>query len=210
MDNQTTLPQERERIFWNELLKIHDMNLRLFVIDVLKEIPEYFFHIPASSTGKYHPQYALGEGGLVRHTKAAVGIALDLFNIEPDAFDKREQDCIIAALILHDGMKNGPAELSGESDSSTRSYTKTEHPILMANLIYEIAKRKGLDATIGVSSFPDVIVEIMNLIQTHMGRWTLDYKTKAKVLSEPSTKAQKLVHLADYLASRKHLQYIFD
>ena len=45
-------------------------------IKILVELlPDYFFEIPASSTGKYHPSYALGDGGLVRHVKVAVRIA---------------------------------------------------------------------------------------------------------------------------------------
>ena len=38
-------------------------------------LPDYFFRVAASSTGKYHPAFSLGEGGLLRHTKAAVRIA---------------------------------------------------------------------------------------------------------------------------------------
>ena len=45
------------------------------LIDLL---PDYFFEVPASSTGKYHPSYALGDGGLVRHVKAAVRIGHEL------------------------------------------------------------------------------------------------------------------------------------
>ena len=43
-------------------------------------IPDYFFEVAASSTGKYHPKFSLGDGGLLRHTKAAVRIAYELLN----------------------------------------------------------------------------------------------------------------------------------
>lgn len=56
-------------IFENELNLIKNVDLRKLVELSLQSAPDYFFTIPASSTGKYHPQYALGEGGLVRHTK---------------------------------------------------------------------------------------------------------------------------------------------
>ena len=42
-------------------------------------LPDYFFTIKASSTGKYHPKFANTISGLVKHTKAAVRIAYDLF-----------------------------------------------------------------------------------------------------------------------------------
>ena len=41
---------------------------------MIKTIPEYWYHVGASSTGKYHPEYSLGEGGLMRHTVALVRI----------------------------------------------------------------------------------------------------------------------------------------
>ena len=45
-------------------------------------LPDYFFTIPASSTGKYHPQFASTKHGLVKHTKVAVRIAYELLNNE--------------------------------------------------------------------------------------------------------------------------------
>ena len=55
--------------------------------------------------------YVLGEGGVVYHTKAAVAIVKDLLGIE--MYDRRytlqERDIILAAVILHDGMKHGAA-----------------------------------------------------------------------------------------------------
>ena len=50
-----------------ELNYIKDANIKLFASKVVEILPSYFFTIAASSTGKYHPQYALGEGGLLRH-----------------------------------------------------------------------------------------------------------------------------------------------
>ena len=29
-------------------------------------LPDYFFLVPASSTGKYHPEFSLGSGGIGR------------------------------------------------------------------------------------------------------------------------------------------------
>ena len=47
---------------------------------LIELLPNYFFEVPASSTGKYHPEFALGDGGLIRHTKVAVRIAYELLN----------------------------------------------------------------------------------------------------------------------------------
>ena len=61
--------------FEEELQLIKDDGIRDLVVEVLKTVKDDFFHAPASSTGKYHPDYALGDGGLYRHTRAAVKIA---------------------------------------------------------------------------------------------------------------------------------------
>ena len=67
--------------FFEELNYIKDENIKKSTEVMISKIPDYFFKIEAASTGKYHPEYACGEGGLVRHTKAVVRIAVELFNI---------------------------------------------------------------------------------------------------------------------------------
>ena len=69
-------------ILQKEIDLIQDEEVREFVIKFLHNVPEYFWTVPASSSGKYHPQYALGEGGLARHVKATVKIALSLLSLE--------------------------------------------------------------------------------------------------------------------------------
>ena len=61
------------------MLKKND-DIKKSVAILIEMLPDYFFHEAASSTGKYHPKYALGDGGLLRHTKAAVRIAYELLN----------------------------------------------------------------------------------------------------------------------------------
>ena len=65
-----------------EIELIKDEELKKFAKYCMDKVPEYFFHVAASSTGKYHPAYTLGEGGLVRHVKAAVKIADCLLSLE--------------------------------------------------------------------------------------------------------------------------------
>ena len=67
-------------VFKTELNYIKDSEIREKAIKAINLLPDYFFEVPASSTGKYHPTFSQGEGGLVRHTKAAVNIANELLN----------------------------------------------------------------------------------------------------------------------------------
>ncbi|MFW6002195.1 MAG: HD domain-containing protein [archaeon] len=162
---------------------IIDNRIRKWVKQFLLErIPDYIWTCPASSTGKYHPEYALGEGGLIRHKRAAVQIALSLFEAESlHNFTQLEKDMIIAALILHDGKKNG------ETGKDWNAYKR--HGQILAGEIQEECEKGSIRW------------QIAELIRTHMGHWSNP---------APETELQKFVHLCDYLASRKFLEVNFD
>ena len=165
-------------------------NLKIMV-DLL---PNYFFSVPASSTGKYHPEFSLGDGGLVRHTKFAVRIAHELYSDEAitGKFNDNEKDLMIFALILHDGLKSGLIK---------EEYTKVDHPILVSNYIKE--NKDKLTLTDNEIEF------ICNVIESHMGPWNKDYKGN-EVLPKPVNKYQRFVHMCDFLASRKFLNTKFN
>ena len=114
-------------IFKKELSYIVNEDVRESLAIMLDKVPDYFFNIPAASTGKYHPAYAQGDGGLVRHTKAAVRMAYELFGIYK--FPQQTKDLIIMALILHDGVKSGMEH---------SRYTKFDHPLLVSKLLISI------------------------------------------------------------------------
>lgn len=176
-----------EMFHW-ELSQIKNQEILGFAEQSLESLPEYFFSVAASSTGKYHPSYALGEGGLVRHTKAAVRFAIELFGNESvQNFTDDEKDIIITALILHDGCKHG---LNGSK------YTVSEHPLEVIKYLKEKVEQV---------KFSD---QIYSAISSHMGQWNYDYKTKKVILPKPIEKIQRFVHMCDYLASRKCFEVI--
>lgn len=162
--------------------------LRYFV-DI---VPKYFWHVQASSTGKYHPEYALGEEGLLRHTCAAVRIAASIINLDQYSgiFDDIDKDNIIVALMLHDTFKHGE-----EKDGKYNPYSIHEHPLLAADKV-----REHLD--------DEHKYAIANCIASHMGEWTESNRSHY-VLPKPKTLEEQMVHLCDYLASRKFLEFKF-
>lgn len=155
-------------------------------------VPNYFWHVQASSTGKYHPQYALGEEGLLRHTCAAVRIAVAIINLDQynGIFDDVDKDNIIVALMLHDTFKHGE-----EKDGKYNPYSIHEHPLLAAEKVSE-----RLD--------DEHKCVIANCIASHMGEWTESNRSHY-VLPKPKTLEEQMVHLCDYLASRKFLEFKF-
>lgn len=185
---------KKVEVFENELNYIKNERLRTSAGVLIEKLPNYFFEIPASSTGKYHPEYALGHGGLVRHTKAAVLIANDLLNINNTIggyFTDIEKDLIIIALIIHDGLKSGYEK---------SQYTSVDHPLLISNFVSEHEETLQLEK--------EEINKLKSMLETHMGQWTTDYKGN-EILAKPETNLQKFVHMCDYLASRKYLNVPF-
>lgn len=181
-------------VFNKEYMYIKNVKYRENLKKLVALLPDYFFEVAASSTGKYHPGFSLGEGGLVRHTKAAVRIAYELYNTESvtGKFTDDEKDLMLVGLLLHDGLKHG----KGKSE-----YTVFEHPIVVCDFIRENKDKLTLSAS--------EIDFITNVIETHMGPWTTDYKGN-EILEKPSNRYQKFVHMCDFLASRKFLDIKFD
>ena len=185
---------DRLEMFIEELEYIKDKSYKKALLNIINMLPEYFFHEAASSTGKYHPDYALGEGGLLRHSKAAMRIGYELL-VNPSIGDKytsREKDLMLMSLLVHDGLKRG---------INAEKYTRFDHPIIMADFIVDNYKEIGLSKE-DAKFMGDVI-------KTHMGPWTTDYNGN-EILEKPKTKYQNFVHMCDYLASRKCLLVPFD
>ena len=171
-------------------------DMKKFFKVIVKAAPPYFWEVGASSTGKYHPSYALGDGGLVRHTCAVVRFLNHAFEIEcMNTFTSRERDILRIAGAAHDMLKSGTQE-----DYEHNKYTKHEHPILAANMIREFGKK----------CLSEEEVELMaTTMESHMGAWNVSNRSPI-VLPVPKTKYQILLHMADYYASRKDIEVRFD
>lgn len=184
----------KHEIFEKEINYIKNERYKKNAEVLIDMLPDYFFKVPASSTGKYHPSFALNEKGLVRHTKVAVKIAHELLenNCIGYNFKDEEKDLILIALMMHDGLKHGLTE---------ERYTRFDHPVLMASFIKENKDKTTLTE--------EEVNLISSVIASHMGQFnTNSYSTV--VLPVPNNKNQRFVHMCDYLASRKFLDVKFD
>ena len=190
--------EEPADVFDDELGLIKDDILRQFIKYCLTKAPKELFTIPASSTGKYHPSYALGDGGLVRHIKAAVKIAKRLLNLE--MYKDLDQDLIYSALILNDAVKAGFEQKEGEKIT-----TVLNHPVLATELIKECYNNSFFKSEIK----KDQIENICRLILSHMGKWNT-YKNGVVIMPKPVKEDEKFVHLCDYLAATKFLEVKFE
>ena len=170
--------------FKRELELIVDEDLRMAVKCYFDEkVPKYFWEIGASSTGKFHPQFSQGEGGLVRHVKAVVMFAEELLRMSsyaymPDAY----KDYVIAACLIHDCAKYG---MSDEMDKSAYK----EHAPNGAKMFDQF-----MVDSYGVHA-PE---KLLDAVRTHMGQWS-------EKEDKPFTPIDRCVHMADYMASRSFI-----
>lgn len=186
---------DKIKAFSKEIGYINDIRLMddaKFLVGIL---PDYFFEVDASSTGKYHPKYAAGEMGLARHVKAAVKMAVELLDnpIIGKPYSQRDRDLIIIALLVHDGLKYGKEK--------TDKYTKFDHPILASNYVKE--NRNSLKMS------DEDIAKLCAMVESHMGPWNVSNYSNV-VLPVPKAPMEKFVHMCDYLTSRRFINLEFD
>lgn len=191
------MTEERMKMIQPVLDTIENDDIKEFATVLIDNLPEYIWEVGASSTGKYHPAYSLGEGGLMRHQMAVVRFLNFFFELEQyqNVITSRRRDLLRIAGFVHDGRKSGTQEAYEKS-----KYTKFDHPKLMAD---EVMSYDGKYLNTEELTF------IAKAINSHMGQWNVDSKTKVE-LPKPSNMYEEFVHLADYLASRKSLTMDFE
>lgn len=184
----------KEKLFEIELNYIKNKNFRENAIKLLRLVPDYFFIVPAASTGKYHPSFAQNERGLVRHTKVAMAIANDILSLEytNDEYTDDEKDLLLIALLFHDSHKLGEIK---------EKYTRFDHPLLAANFIEQNKE---------ITTFKEEEINLIKrTISSHMGQWNTNKYSKI-ILPKPKDKYEFFVHKCDFLSSKKYLDIKFD
>lgn len=172
------------KLFEREINLIVNEDLRMAVKCYMEEAtPDYFWTDGASSSGKYHPKFSQGNGGLVRHTKAVVMFAEELLRMSSYAYMKEShKDYVIAACILHDTIKYGFTE-----------FDKTEYKNHARNAAEMFADYCAKN------DFPTPSEYLLDAIASHMGQWSTDKEDR------PFTSIDRCVHMADYMASRSFI-----
>ena len=169
--------KQKLKNFEFELLKIEDEKLRQFASKIIVDAGDWFFVDPASTSGNYHPKFANEEGGLVKHTKAVFYFLNSMFRSNMFDVDGRQEDLLRVGAIAHDIRKHTEGNVYVEN-----------HAEEAAKYIMEMADKN-----------PDLISHddaeyIAKAVAAHMGIWGDP---------EPKTDAERILHLADYIASRR-------
>ena len=154
---------------------IKDPTKRAKLTDMLRQIEYRNISEEASSTGKYHPDFAHKPFGLSRHVKAVVAIVQAICT----AFPHLDQDTLVIAALMHDSKKYIGDE----------KYTTKDHAEQAAKWLRSV----GLN-------------DEARLVAAHMGKWDAE----KGVAPMPTKEDEKMLHLADYLASKTWLHVDFD
>ena len=172
----------KSEYFEREIMKISNAQLQDFVRYFFNEVVgNWFWKSGASSSGRYHPAFAQGEGGLVRHTRAVCWVCEELLKMSSYSYMREEfKDYARVACLLHDTCKYGKG--NEEDKSCYRNHGK-----LAADLVQETWVQKY---------YEDCPELLLMAIYSHMGQWVENKEDK------PFTNIDRLVHLSDYIASR--------
>lgn len=175
---------EKHKFFEREILLLESEDLRDFARWYLdNHVGDWFWKSGASASGKYHPAFTHGEGGLVRHTRAVCMVCEELLRMSSYAYMKAEyKDFARLACLLHDTRKYGGA------DEENHDCYKI-HGALAADAVADAWD----NFFIGGAPCPELL---LMAIRSHMGQWTENRDDR------PFTNIDRLVHLSDYIASR--------
>jgi len=159
-----------------EVEDIKDETLREMVVQVVRDMPDYFWTAPASS--KHHPPEHRQRHGLWLHTKRVC----TAFERMVQSMTKQghlsweEIDYGRAACILHDMMKYGipPTSVDG---------TVNDHDRIAANWLDDHTQ------------LPD---EVIGAVEAHNGAWYIG--------KSPESHLEQIVHIADLHASDENVR----
>jgi hypothetical protein len=171
-------------IFDDILSNIRNSHIRLFTRNCLESANEELEWIPASTSGKYHPEECTKKGGLIVHIQRACYFGYTF--IKSHQWEENiKGDILISSLLLHDIAKKG--------DYKNNYDAYINHPLIGA----EQTRKHAQD-------IPENIFRIIfNCIKYHYGPWT--HKSYQKPM-EQYTQLEYLTYLADFLSSQKTLE----
>lgn len=184
---------DKVKVFEGLLNKFETDEIRNYCTDMIKEIPDYIFTIPSSTSFKYHNKTQCQPHGQIFHILMFAEVMNYVLGLEyvKEKTNERQRDCLRCTPIFHDAIKCG---LNGSQ------YTVHEHPMLAGEWVRNTSVEHDVDA--GTKAY------IARLCESHSGEWTSTKRSKT-VLPKPENDEQFFVHMCDYLASRSNLDMIY-
>lgn len=161
-----------------EVELIEDDELRRETKSALaRGVPDYFWKVPATSSGHYHNPFTRQRYGLWIHTKMVFTAYERMVRsyVEQGLVTEYEADCGRAAVLLHDVLKYGHGYEEGDG-------TKNNHDKMAGHWLRQNS---------------DLPSDVIHAVEAHNGPY---YDGP-----EPRTDLAQLVHQADMMASTKNV-----
>jgi hypothetical protein len=161
-----------------EVTLIEDDEIREATTSALgRGVPDYFWEVPATGSGRYHNPFSRRKHGLWIHVKQVFAAYERMVRsyIEQGLITEGEADMGRAAVLLHDMLKYGHKYQDGDG-------TVSNHDKLAGHWLDHNS---------------DVPYNAVRAVKTHNGPWYDGPK--------PEEPLEQLVHMADMMASTKNV-----
>lgn len=174
--------EEKLKVFEKYLKMIKDESIRNFTEFVISKFPEYFWTIPASTSGNRHGKYE----SLVDHVLGCLKIAEKVIEQFDKHWTNNQNDQLLSALIFHDGWRCGEP---GNESRFTQEYidkkgysndllnklcTDNEHPEVGYKQLLFLSTEFNLQA---IKIKEEDLQPILKGVRYHYGPWC---KTKLR------------------------------
>ena len=182
--------EQKVAVFQPLLDKFETDRMRLYCADMIKQIPDYIFDMPSSTSGKYHNKTQCQQHGQVYHIIMFAEIANYRLALKGnrEKFKSAEQrDAIRCTAYFHDALKLG---------NNGSSYSVFDHPLLAAEWVRNTVVEHDIEQKI-----KDVIAD---MCAAHSGEFCTS-KRSSIVLPEPKNAMELFVHECDILSSRNNI-----
>jgi len=182
-----------------ELNKIKNPELKILTKQILLDCSDFNCDMGASSSGKYHPEFDLGPGGLIRHTKTTCRSIETIMKMWPQ-YDGTNWDIPYISMILHDMCKY--TKLNQE-------HSHQDHPLLMAEKIRSFKPTSQGDWFLDYKELAENLEKIAQNVETHMSRWDTD-RDENKIGEKPKNMENAFCAIADMISSQKYFCAFFN
>ena len=182
--------EQKVAVFQPLLNKFETEEMRIYCTEMIKQIPNYIFDMPSSTSGKYHNKTQCQPHGQVYHILMFAEILNYLLALKcnKEKFKSPQQrDAMRCVPIFHDALKCG---LEGGA------WTVHEHPMLAGAWVREAQVEHDIDTNAKEA--------IARMCERHSGEWTTSKKSKV-VLPEPENDMERMIHMCDILSSRNNI-----
>jgi len=177
-------PKEVNKLFIEgEIAKLHDGNIKKYLISCIDRFPDYFWEAPASNR-RYHPEDERKEGGLVLHVRRLCRLTEDMARLH--SLNAWERDILLSACILHDSFSRG-------IPPRTLTYSDPLHPVYVPHVfVFNADADRFIERR--------VYDEIMECVLSHQGPWSPNEMLKS------NRKLPVIFQTIDYIGSREHIR----